>query len=115
MVLAVAFVFFAAGVVVPMDGWWRALSIVGLALTLLGARAIVGPVVVVRPEGLRLQPSWPRRRDIPWYRILSIDVIPGFWYLEIELNSGERVALPCVQEIDELYEEMERYRQALDV
>ena len=41
-------------------------------------------------------------------------MIPGFWNLEIELNSGERVELPPVQNLNELYEEIERHRTALD-
>jgi hypothetical protein len=97
---------------VPM--WWRGLSLVGFVTALLSLRAILGRVVVVRPEGLRIQRSWPVRRDIRWYRILEIDVIPGFWNLEVELNSGERLTLPCVEHLDDLYENMERHRQALD-
>ena len=72
------------------------------------------PSSSVRPRGLRLQRNWPFRRDIPWYRILQIDVIPGFWNLEIELNSGERLALPCVEHLNDLYHRMEHHRQALD-
>ena len=53
-------------------------------------------MLIVRDEGLRVQKTWPHRRDIPWYRILATDVIPGFWNLELELNSGERVELPPV-------------------
>lgn len=115
VVLAGLAVFFVPGVLAgELSVWWRALSLVGFVTALLGLRTVLGRVIVVRPEGLRLQRSWPIRRDIRWYRILEIDVIPGFWNLEIELNSGERLTLPCVERLDELYENMERHRQALD-
>jgi hypothetical protein len=38
----------------------------------------------------------------------------GSGTLEIELNSGERLALPCVENLDDLYHRMEHHRQALD-
>lgn len=115
VLLSVIAVFFVPGIFAPdLALWWRALSVVGLLTSLAGLRIILGPVIVVRPEGLRIQRNWPIRRDIPWYRILEIDVIPGFWNLEIELNSGERLALPCVEQLDDLYERMEHHRQALD-
>lgn len=93
---------------------WRLVALLGFVTALLGVRALVGSVVVVRGDGLRIQKNWPVRRTIVWYRILAIDVIPGFWNLEIELNSGERVALPCVEHLDTLYADMEHHRQALD-
>ena len=74
--------------------WLRLLSLVGIVSAVLGIRMMVGAVLIVRDEGLRIQKSWPRRRDIAWYRILATDVIPGFWNLELELNSGERLELP---------------------
>lgn len=115
VLLVLSSVFFLSGIVAAdLSIWWRGLSAVGLVTALLGLRTIFGAVVVVKPEGLRIQRSWPIRRDIRWYRILEIDVLPGFWNLEIELNSGERVSLPCVDNLDELYEDMERHRQALD-
>jgi hypothetical protein len=115
LVLIAAALFFVPGMLAPdLALWWRALSAVGFVSALLGLRTLLGRVVIVRDRGLRLQKSWPLRREIPWYRILEIDVIPGFWNLEIELNSGERLALPCVDQIDDLYENMERHRQALD-
>jgi hypothetical protein len=101
---------FGAGIV-----WWmRLLSLIGLVTAVLGVRTLLGSVLVVREEGLRIQTLWPRRRDIPWYRILATDVIPGFWNLELELNSGERVELPPVEELTALYDEIERHRSALD-
>jgi hypothetical protein len=113
--LAVIALFFVPGILAPgLALWWRALSAVGLLTAIAGLRIVLGPVIVVRPSGLRLQRNWPIRRTIPWYRILEIDVIPGFWNLEIELNSGERLALPCVEHLDDLYHRMEHHRQALD-
>jgi hypothetical protein len=115
VVLIAAGVFFVPGIVTAgFDLWWRALSVVGLVTAVLGLRAVLGSVLVVRDEGLRIQRSWPLRRDVRWYRMLQVDVIPGFWNLEVELNSGERLVLPCVDDVDRLYEEMERHRQALD-
>jgi hypothetical protein len=113
--LAVIALFFVPSIVAPgLQLWWRALSLIGLLSAAAGLRILLGSVVVVRPRGLRLQRNWPIRREIPWYRILQIDVIPGFWNLEIELNSGERLALPCVEHLDDLYHRMEHHRQALD-
>jgi len=89
-------------------------SLVGLVTAVLAVRMMVGAVVVVRDGGLRLQKNWPHRRDIPWYRILASDVIPGFWNLELELNSGERLELPPVADLNALYEDIERHRTALD-
>jgi hypothetical protein len=114
-VLCVIAVFFVPGVLASgLDFWWRALSLVGLVTAVLGVRMMLGSVVVVREEGLRVQKNWPRRRDIPWYRILASDVIPGFWNLELELNSGERIELPPVADLNALYEDIERHRTALD-
>ena len=56
---------------------------------------------------------WPLRRDIAWYRIYGVDVIPGTWTLEVELNPGERVSLPCVDRVDDLYERVEAARSQL--
>ena len=113
--LAVIALFFVPSIVAPgLQLWWRGLSLIGLLSAIAGLRILLGSVVVVRPRGLRLQRNWPIRREIPWYRILQIDVIPGFWNLEIELNSGERLALPCVENLDDLYHRMEHHRQALD-
>ncbi len=94
--------------------WWRLVTLVGLVSSLLAIRTVVGAVLVVSDKGLRVQKTWPYRRDIPWYRILATDVIPGFWNLELELNSGERVVLPPVADINALYEDIERHRTALD-
>jgi hypothetical protein len=113
--LVVTSAFFVPGIATGgLELWWRVVSAVGLVLSLLGLRTVLGRVLVVRPEALRIYRFWPLRRDIAWYRILAIDVIPGFWHLEVELNSGERLVLPAVREIEELYESMESHRQALD-
>ncbi len=113
--LVVVALFFVPGTLAPeLPWWWRAMSALGFVLSLLGIRTLLGAVLVVRGDRLRIYKFWPLRRDIPWYRILAIDVIPGFWHLEIELNSGERMALPPVHDIEDLYESMERNRQALD-
>ena len=108
-------VFFVPGVISSgISLWWRAVSLVGLVTAVLAIRTVVGPVLIVRDEGLRVQKLWPYRRDIPWYRILATDVVPGFWNLELELNSGERVELPPVDDLNALYDEIERHRTALD-
>ena len=114
MLALLALLFVPLTVLAGIEWWVRLLSLVGLVTSVLGIRTLLGAVLVVREEGLRIQKNWPRRRDIPWYRILATDVIPGFWNLEIELNSGERVELPPVQNLSELYEEIERHRTALD-
>ena len=107
--------FFVPGVISSgISLWWRAVSLVGLVTAVLAIRTVVGPVLIVRDEGLRVQKMWPYRRDIPWYRILATDVVPGFWNLELELNSGERVELPPVDDLNALYDEIERHRTALD-
>ncbi len=113
--MAVIGLFFLSGLVdAQLDLWWRFVSLVGLLSSVLSIRTLVGPVLIVSDKGLRVQKAWPRRRDIPWYRILATDVIPGFWNLEIELNSGERIELPPVADINGLYEDIERHRTALD-
>ena len=94
--------------------WWRVLAAFATLLAVAGLRSLWGPVVVVRPQGLRMQRNWPLRRDVRWYRILAIDVVPGFWHLEVELNSGERITLPAVDGLERLYQLMEHHRQALD-
>jgi hypothetical protein len=96
------------------DFWYRLASLLGFVTSLLAIRMLVGAVLIVRDDGLRIQKLWPLRRDIPWYRILSVDVVPGFWHLEIELNSGERLELPPVADLDGLYRDIERHRTALD-
>jgi hypothetical protein len=113
--LAVIGLFFVPNIFAPgLPFWWRGLSAVGLLTAIAGLRIVLGSVVVVRARGLRVQRNWPIRREIPWYRILEIDVIPGFWNLEVELNSGERLSLPCVEDLEDLYRRMEHHRQALD-
>lgn len=100
----------AGGVSAPV----RLVALAGLVTAALGIRALLGSIVVVAPDGLTIQKNWPLRRRVPWYRILAVDVVPGFWNLEVELNSGERLVLPCVEHLDVLYEDMERHRHALD-
>src|SRR3954467_5010083 len=88
-VARVALLTFLALIFVPgvfasgLDLWWRVVSLVGLITSVLGIRMMVGAVLVVRDSGLRIQKNWPYRRDLPWYRILASDVIPGFWNLEL--------------------------------
>jgi hypothetical protein len=97
-----------------VDGWFRLLSVAGTAAAVIGLRILLGPVVRVRREGLRIEQRWPLRRDIPWYRLLEIEVVPGAWVLVAELNSGERFTLPCVEDVDRLYEAIEANRSRLD-
>jgi hypothetical protein len=97
------------------DFWWRALSTFAVLCSLGGLRVLWGAAVVVGPRGLRVYtPSWPLRRNLGWHRILATDIIPGFWFLEIEMNSGERIELPSVEHLDDLYEQIEDYRTRLD-
>jgi hypothetical protein len=114
VILSLLVVFFLYQVVGGGDFWIQAASVAGLLSSLAVLRVIVGAVVVVRDDGLRIQKVWPLRRDIPWYRILAVDVVPGFWHLEIELNSGERLELPPVADLEALYRDIERHRTALD-
>jgi hypothetical protein len=115
VILLLVCAFFVPGVIDSgISLWWRAVSLFGLVTAMLAIRTIVGAVLIVRDQGLRVQKAWPKRRDIPWYRILATDVVPGFWNLEIELNSGERVELPPVDDLNALYDDIERHRTALD-
>ena len=93
---------------------YRALSAMGALLALVGLRTVLGASVVVREDALRIQQRWPLRRDIAWYRIFQLEVIPGAWVLVAELNSGERVQLPAVERVDELYASLEAHRHRLD-
>lgn len=114
-ILTLIALFFLPGVFdSQLDLWWRFVTLVGLITSILAIRTVVGAVLIVSDKGLRVQKAWPKRRDIPWYRILATDVIPGFWNLELELNSGERVELPPVADLNALYDEIERHRTALD-
>ncbi len=114
-ILVLCGLFFLSGVVASdIDFWWRLFSVLGLVLAVLGLRTVLGHVVVVGPKGVRIQRNWPIRREFQWHRILLIDVIPGYWHLEMELNSGERVVLPAVEKVDELYRQMEKFRTAID-
>jgi hypothetical protein len=114
-VLLLGLLMFVPGVIAAgIDLWWRLLFLFGSLACVAGLRILWGSVVVVRPAGLRVQRNWPFRRDFRWYRILSIDVVPGFWHLEVELNSGERITLPAVDDLERLYQLMEQHRQALD-
>lgn len=114
MVLGVTTVVFLDGVLATHgDLTWRLLSVVGLAWSLWGLRLLHGAAVVVRRSGLRVQQRWPLRRDIAWYRIFEVEVVPVTWNLELELNSGERLALPCVEHVEELYAAVEESRTAI--
>ena len=73
VLLSIIAVFFIPGVAASdLDLWWRVVSLVGLVTAVLAVRMLVGSVIIVRDEGLRVQKNWPHRRDIPWYRILEI-------------------------------------------
>jgi hypothetical protein len=113
VVLAVAFV----SVLVNADAtpMGRVGAVVGIGLAVMGLRVALGPAVILRADGLRYFTFWPRHHDIPWYRVFAVDVVPGRWVLELELNSGDRVTLPIVERVDDLYEQIEELRQRLDV
>jgi len=114
-VLVLGLLLFVPGALTSqIDPWWRVFAVVGALACVSGLRILWGSVVVVRPQGLRIQRNWPFRREFRWYRILAIDVVPGFWHLEVELNSGERITLPAVDDLERLYQLMEHHRQALD-
>lgn len=115
LVLVLGLVIFVPAVVAgALDPWWRFFCVLGALSCVAGLRILWGSVVVVRADGLRVQRNWPFRKNYRWYRILAIDVVPGFWHLEVELNSGERVTLPAVDDLERLYDLMEHHRQALD-
>ena len=98
------------------DLWWRSMAVLAVACGVAGLRVLWGAAVVVGERGLRIyRPWWPLRRDLAWHRILATDIIPGFWFLEIEMNSGERIELPCVEHMDRLFDQIEEYRTRLDV
>jgi hypothetical protein len=88
--------------------------VVGIGLSVFGLRTVLGSAVVVRTEGLRVFTWWPKHRDIAWYRVFAVDVVPEGWLLELELNSGEKVLLPVVERVDVLYEQIEDLRSRLD-
>jgi hypothetical protein len=95
--------------------WWRFASLVGLAVALLGLRTMLGAVVTVDDRYLTIQPYWPLRQRLTWYRIDHAEVVPGYWVVVLELNSGVRIQLPCVEDIDDLYHRVEYHRKALDI
>jgi hypothetical protein len=96
------------------DLQYRALSLAGFASSLYGLRIVHGPTIEVRADGLTILKHWPFRRDLRWYQIFEVEVIPGYWMLSIELNSGERIDLPCVEDVDKLFEDIEERRHLLD-
>lgn len=115
LVLAVAGAFFVALTLASgQEVSWRVLGGIGLVSTAVALRIVLGPAVVVRSGGLRVVRSWPLRRDIPWYRILDVEVVPVVWVLDVELNSGEHVELPPVEHLNELYHRIEELRHQLD-
>jgi hypothetical protein len=93
---------------------WQALGLVGVVGSVFAVRIVLGPAVVVTPDELIVQRNWPVKRRIKWYRVEHAEVIPGMWVLVIELISGERFELPCVEHLDDLYANLEHYRKALD-
>jgi hypothetical protein len=96
-------------------GWvWRLISAIGVVAAVLAVRIVLGPAIVVTPDALVIQRTWPAKRRIPWYRIDHAEVMPGFWTILVELIDGERLELPCVEHIDDLYANLEHYRTALD-
>lgn len=116
LLMVVTFAFFAQCVSSGAFGfWWRSFSAMSALCSLAGVRVLWGPAVVVGPDAMRIyRPWWPLHRDVAWYRILATDIIPGFWFLELEMNSGERIELPCVEHMDQLYDQIEDYRTRLD-
>lgn len=96
------------------DPQWRLLCLVGLVSAIYGLRIVVGPALLLSDEGLVVLNRWPLRRAIPWYRIYEVQVVPGYWMIDLELNSGEIVSLPCVEDVDLLYDEIQQGRERLD-
>ncbi|MBI2705991.1 MAG: hypothetical protein HYX32_11990 [Actinobacteria bacterium] len=97
------------------SNWFRLASLASLLCSIAGIRVLWGASIIAGPDGLRVyRPWWPLHRDIDWYRILATDIIPGFWFLELEMNSGERLELPSVEHMDELYQQIEDFRTRLD-
>jgi hypothetical protein len=115
MLISAALFFVPITANAAFDFWWRTIATAAVLCSLGGLRVLWGAAVVVGPRGLRVYtPSWPLRRNLGWHRMLATDIIPGFWFLEIEMNSGERIALPSVEHLDDLYEQIEDYRTRLD-
>lgn len=105
----------ASGIVLAEEGlFWQALGAAGIVAAVLAIRIVLGHAVVVTPDELIVQRNWPLKRRMKWYRIDHAEVIPGMWVLVIELVSGDRFELPCVEHLDDLYEHLEHYRKALD-
>ena len=73
--------------------------------------AVANLFVGMTESALVVQPYWPQRRRIPWYRIDQVEVVAESWSLVVELNSGERLALPCVEHVDDLYERVVHHRK----
>ena len=97
-----------------VDALWRAVAVVGVVSSIVAVRIVVGPAVIVTPRHLRIHRAWPLRRDVPWYRLLEVEVVPVAWVLEVELNNGDRFELPAVEHLNELYHAIEEHRRALD-
>jgi hypothetical protein len=105
----------ASGIAYAGEGWfWKALGVIGIVGAGLAIRIVVGPVVYVTPTELVIARNWPLKKRIKWYRVDHAEVIPGMWIIVLELISGERFELPCVERIDDLYRHLEHYRKALD-
>ena len=104
-----------SGIIYAREGlFWQVLGAVGVVGSVLAIRIVLGPAVVVTPDELIVQRNWPIKRRMKWYRIDHAEVIPGMWVLVVELISGERFELPCVEHLDDLYANLEHYRKALD-
>lgn len=96
------------------DPQWRLLCLVGLLSSIYGLRIVLGPALIVRDEGILVLSRWPFRRDIPWYRIYDVEVVPGYWMIDLELNSGEALSLPCVEHVELLFDDIQQGRERLD-
>jgi len=116
VLLVLTVIFFAQIIISSVFGFWvRVVALVATLNAIAGIRVMWGAAVVVGRSGMRIyRPWWPLHRDIAWYRILATDIIPGFWFLELEMNSGERIELPCVENMDDLFEQIEDHRTRLD-
>lgn len=105
--LVVIAMIMAPGIIsAAVDFQWRLVALFGVVTAVSGVRTLLGPIVVIDSGELVIQKNWPFRRRIPLNQINGIDVVQGFWNLEVELESGERVVLPCVEHLDALYEDL---------
>jgi hypothetical protein len=94
--------------------WWTLLCVAGLGISLIALRQTLGRVVLVDDSHLTVQLYWPHRRRVPWYRIDHVEIVPGSWVLVVETIAGKRLELPCLDGLDDLYEQIEHHRRTLD-